>query len=55
MKKTVLFCTGLSGSGKSYFVKNILPENAFYSLKSVTTRQMRDGETDGVALWCARI
>ncbi len=48
MKKTVLFCTGLSGSGKSYFIKNILPNGAFYNLKSATTRQMRDGETDGV-------
>ena len=48
VKKTVLFCTGLSGSGKSYFVKNILPDGAFYNLKSATTRPMRDGETDGV-------
>lgn len=47
MKKTVLFCTGLSGSGKSYFVKNILPANTFYNLKSATTRQIRDGEQDG--------
>lgn len=48
MKKTVLFCTGLSGSGKSYFIKNILPKDTFYNLKSATTRQMRVGETDGV-------
>ena len=47
MKNTILFCTGLSGSGKSYFVKNILPNNAFYNLKSATTRPMRDGEQDG--------
>jgi len=47
MKKTVLFCTGVSGSGKSYFAKNILPANTFYNLKSATTRQMRDGEKDG--------
>lgn len=46
-KKTVLFCTGLSGSGKSYFIKNILPNGAFYNLKSATTRKMRDGEMDG--------
>ena len=26
MKPTVLFCTGLSGTGKSYFIKNILPK-----------------------------
>ena len=47
MKNTILFCTGLSGSGKSYFVKNILPNGAFYNLKSATTRPMRDGEQDG--------
>ena len=46
-KSTVLFCTGLSGSGKSYFIKNILPNGAFYNLKSATTRPMRDGEQDG--------
>lgn len=44
---TVLFCTGLSGSGKSYFIKNILPKGVFYNLKSATTRLMRDGEKDG--------
>lgn len=47
MKSTVLFCTGLSGSGKTYFIKNVLPANTFYNLKSATTRQMRDGEQDG--------
>ena len=46
-KSTVLFCTGLSGSGKSYFIKNILPNGAFYNLKSATTRPMREGESDG--------
>lgn len=47
MKPTVLFCTGLSGSGKSYFIRNILPKGVFYSLKSATTRPMRVGEADG--------
>lgn len=47
MKPTVLFCTGLSGTGKSYFIKNILPAGAFYNLKSATTRPMREGEADG--------
>ena len=47
MKPTVLFCTGLSGSGKSYFIKNLLPAGVFYNLKSATTRKMRDGEIDG--------
>ena len=47
MKKTLLFCSGESGSGKSYFIKNILPSGAFYNLKSATTRSMREGEKDG--------
>ncbi len=47
MKNTLLFCTGLSGSGKSYFVRNSLPDGLFYNLKSATTRPMRDGECDG--------
>ena len=47
MKPTVLFCTGLSGTGKSYFIKNILPHGAFYNLRSATTRPMREGEQDG--------
>lgn len=46
MKYTVLFCTGLSGSGKTYFIQNILPQNTFYNLKSVTTRPMREGEQE---------
>lgn len=47
MKKTMLFCTGLSGSGKSYFIKNYLPRERFYKLISATTRPMRPGEVDG--------
>jgi len=47
MKNTVLFCAGPSGSGKSYFIKNVLPASMFHNLKSATTRQMRDGEQDG--------
>ena len=47
MKKTVLFCTGVSGSGKSYFIQNVLPKGAFYNLRSATTRPMRDYEKDG--------
>ena len=45
-KKTLLFCTGPSGSGKSYFIKNTLPDGLFYKLKSATTRPMRDGEVN---------
>lgn len=47
MKKTLLFCSGVSGSGKSHFIKNILPSGTFYNLKSATTRPMREGEKDG--------
>lgn len=47
MKKTVLFCMGLSGSGKSYFIKNNLIQYGFYKLRSATTRPMRPGEADG--------
>ncbi len=47
MKPILLFCTGLSGSGKSYFIRNHLPMGLFYGLKSATTRPMRPGEQDG--------
>lgn len=47
MQKYVLFCMGLSGSGKSYFVQNYLAQYGFYKLRSVTTRPMRNGEMDG--------
>ena len=47
MKKTLLICNGLSGSGKTYYIQNTLPTNLFYSLRSATTRPMRDGESEG--------
>ncbi|MBO4480316.1 MAG: hypothetical protein J5742_01660 [Alphaproteobacteria bacterium] len=47
MKNTVLFCTGFSGSGKTYFINKTLPEGLFYNLRSATTRDMRDGEKEG--------
>lgn len=46
MKKTLLFCTGLSGSGKSYFIKHNL-NGLFYKLRSATTRPRRPGEING--------
>lgn len=46
--KTLLFLTGLSGSGKGYFKENILPRGLFYPLVSMTTRNIREGEVDGV-------
>ena len=42
----VVFCTGESGSGKSYFIKKFLSNENFYNLKSATTRPIRDGEVD---------
>lgn len=47
MKKTLLFCNGLSGSGKTYFIQNTLPAGLFYNLRSATTRPMRPGESEG--------
>lgn len=47
MQKTLLFCTGLSGSGKSYFIKHFLPDGKFHNLTSATTRPMRNGEQNG--------
>ena len=47
MKKTLLFCNGLSGSGKTYFIQNTLPAGLFYNLRSATTRPMRAGESEG--------
>lgn len=47
MKNTLLFCLGESGSGKSYFIKNTIPNGLFYNLRSATTRPMRAGESDG--------
>lgn len=46
-KNTLLFCNGLSGSGKTYFIQNTLPQGLFYNLRSATTRPMRDGESEG--------
>ncbi|MBR4892063.1 MAG: hypothetical protein IKZ34_02700 [Alphaproteobacteria bacterium] len=46
-KNTLLCCTGLSGSGKTYFINNTLPKGLFYPLKSATTRPMRTGESNG--------
>lgn len=45
-KNILLFCNGLSGSGKTYFIENILPKT-FRNLRSMTTRPQRPGEVDG--------
>ncbi|MHA1550268.1 MAG: hypothetical protein ACTSXV_02310 [Alphaproteobacteria bacterium] len=47
MKKQFWFLTGASGSGKGHFRKHFLPSTLFYSLRSMTTRAIRDGEREG--------
>lgn len=47
MKNVILFCTGVSGSGKSHFIQHYLSPDAFHNLKSATTREKRNGEQDG--------
>ena len=47
MKNTFLFFTGPSGSGKSYFINNVLSRTSFYKLKSATTRAPRKDEKNG--------
>lgn len=46
--KTVIFLMGASGSGKSYLEKKLTSGPDFYKVVSVTTRDIRDGEVDGV-------
>ena len=46
-KNTLLFCNGISGSGKTYFIKNNIPAGLFHNLRSATTRPMRAGESEG--------
>lgn len=46
-EKVVLFCNGISGSGKTYFINNNIPANLFYNLRSATTRPMRAKESEG--------
>jgi len=50
MKKgRLVTLSGISGSGKSYLVKDLLKSDlGFEHLLSATTRQKRDNETSGV-------
>jgi guanylate kinase len=48
MKNTLLLCTGVSGAGKNYFIKNHLPRNLFHMLAVATTRPPRPGECEGI-------
>ena len=51
MKNILLFCNGLSGTGKTTFINNYAIPNGFHNLVSATTRKMRDGEIDGVSYY----
>ena len=46
MKRSLLFCTGESGSGKTTYINN-LPNGLYYNLRSLTTREKRKDETEG--------
>lgn len=48
-KGLIITLSGISGAGKSHFIKSVLRKfSNFEKLKSVTTRKLRDDETDGV-------
>ena len=50
-KNILLFCNGLSGTGKTYFIENVVPKGAFHNLISATTRARRAEETDGISYY----
>lgn len=47
MKNTLVFFTGVSGTGKTSFVDKVLPIDSVYNLKSATTRVPRENEMNG--------
>ena len=51
MKNILLFCNGLSGTGKTTFINTYAIPNGFHNLISATTRKMREGEVDGVSYY----
>lgn len=46
-KKILLFCNGLSGTGKTTFIEKYAIASGFHNLISATTRAPRDTEIDG--------
>ena len=50
-KKILLFCNGLSGTGKTTFIEKYAIASGFHNLISATTRPPRDGEVDGVSYY----
>ena len=51
MKNILLFCNGLSGTGKTTFINTYAIPNGYHNLISATTRKMREGEVDGVSYY----
>lgn len=51
MKNILLFCNGLSGTGKTTFINRYAIPNGFHSLVSATTRKIREGEVDGISYY----
>lgn len=51
MKNILLFCNGLSGTGKTTFINTYAIPNGYHNLISATTRKMREGELDGVSYY----
>ena len=50
-KKVLLFLNGESGTGKTFFKENIVPQGVFHNLVSATTRKKRAEEVDGVSYY----
>jgi hypothetical protein len=50
-KNILLFCNGLSGTGKTTFINTYAIPNGFYNLISATTRARRAEEVDGVSYY----
>lgn len=50
-KQILLFCNGLSGTGKTTFINNYAIPAGFHNLISATTRAKRAGESDGISYY----
>ncbi len=50
-KNILLFCNGLSGTGKTTFINNYAIPNGFHNLISATTRARRAEEVDGISYY----
>ncbi len=50
-KNILLFCNGLSGTGKTTFINTYAIPSGFHNLISATTRARRAEETDGISYY----